>query len=158
MTNLMLCQMIASRSHQFGRIAVLQWRSPAQKKWGLELKFFCRRAVKVSIYMHGIPPPYLYISFSTDLPHSCPRVGWNRGSGRVGSGKNGSDRVGSGRVGFGTGRVKIMPDFGGSGQVESATSDFLVFYWLFLGTWIDTNLRILHSDWSHFLRYLLYNN
>ena len=23
----------------------------------------------------------------------------------------------------------------------------LVFYWLFLGTWIDMNFRILHSDW-----------
>ena len=44
----------------------------------------------------------------------------------------------------GSGRVTILPDFGGSGRVS--TSDFLVFYWLFLGTWIDVNLRILHSD------------
>ena len=40
---------------------------------------------------------------------SCPRVGWTRGSGRVGSGHDfaGFGRVGSGRV---------------------STSDFLVFY------------------------------
>ena len=43
----------------------------------------------------------------------------------------------------GSGRVTILPDFGGSGRVS--TSDFLVFYWLFLGTKIDVNLRILHS-------------
>ena len=63
---------------------------------------------------------------------SCPRVGWTRGSGRVGSGHDfaGFWRVGSGRV---------------------STSDLLVFYWLFLGTWIDMNLRILHSDWLIFI-------
>ena len=60
------------------------------------------------------------------------------GSGRVGSGRVGSGRVGSGRVGrvgsgrVGSGRVTILPDFGGSGRVS--TSDFLVFYLLFLGT------------------------
>ena len=59
---------------------------------------------------------------------------------------HGSDRpagrVGSGRVG--SGRVTILPDFGWSGRVS--TSDFLVFYWLFLGTWIDMNLRILYTQ------------
>ena len=58
----------------------------------------------------------------------------------------GSGRVGSGRVG--SGRVTILPDFGGSGRVS--ISDFLVFNWLFLGTWIDMNLRKLHSDWLIF--------
>ena len=38
---------------------------------------------------------------------SCPRVGWTRGSGRVGSG-----------------RVTILPDFGGSGQHFG----FLIFF------------------------------
>ena len=52
----------------------------------------------------------------------------------------------AGRVG--SDRVTILPDFGGSGRVS--TSDFLVFYWLFLGTWIAMNLRILHSDWLIF--------
>ena len=42
----------------------------------------------------------------------------------------------------GSGRVTILPDFGGSGRVS--TSDLLVFYLLFLGTWIDMILRILH--------------
>ena len=32
----------------------------------------------------------------------------------------------------GSGRVTILPDFGGSGRVS--TLDFQVFYWLFLGT------------------------
>ena len=32
----------------------------------------------------------------------------------------------------GSGRVTILPDFGGSGRVS--TLDFLVFHWLFLGT------------------------
>ena len=58
---------------------------------------------------------------------------------------HGLDRP-AGRVG--SGRVTILSDFGGSGRVS--TSDFLVFYWLFLGTWIDMNLRILHSDWLIF--------
>ena len=31
----------------------------------------------------------------------------------------------------GSGRVTILPEFGGSGRVS--TSDFSVFYWLFLG-------------------------
>ena len=52
---------------------------------------------------------------SETLDQSCLRVGWTRGSGRVGAG-----------------RVTILPDFGGSGRVS--TSDFLVFYLLFLGT------------------------
>ena len=30
-----------------------------------------------------------------------------------------------------SGRVPIMPEFGGSGRIS--TSDFSVFYWLFLG-------------------------
>ena len=47
----------------------------------------------------------------------------------------------AGRVGS---RVTILPDFGGSGRVS--TSDFSFFYWLFLSTWIDMNLRILHED------------
>ena len=61
-----------------------------------------------------------------NINQSCPRVGCTRGSGRVGS------RfcwILSGRV---------------------STSDFLVFYWLFLGTWIDMNFRMLHSDWLIF--------
>ena len=48
----------------------------------------------------------------------------------------------------GSGRVTILPDFGGSGRIN--TSDFLVFYWLFLTTIIDMNLWILHSDWLIF--------
>ena len=62
-------------------------------------------------------------------------------------------RVGSGRVW--SGRVTILPDFGGSGRVN--TSDFKVFYWLFFGTWIDMNLRILHSDWLIFydIKYII---
>ena len=66
---------------------------------------------------------------------------------RVVHGSDGpAGRVGSGRIG--SGRVKILPDFGGSGRVS--TSNFKVFYWLFLGTWIDMNLRLLHSDWLIF--------
>ena len=47
----------------------------------------------------------------TAMDQSCPRVGWTRGSGRVGSG-----------------RVTILPDFGGSGRVGSALRIFLFFY------------------------------
>ena len=49
----------------------------------------------------------------------------------------------------GSGLVTILPDFGGSGRVGSgrvSTSDGLVIYWLFLDTWLDMNIRILHSD------------
>ena len=49
----------------------------------------------------------------------------------------------------GSGRITILPDCGGSGRVS--TSDILVFYWLFLGAWIDMNLRMLHSDWLIFI-------
>ena len=39
------------------------------------------------------------------------------------------------------------------------TWDLLVFHWLFRGTWIDMNLRILHSDQLiDFHQYLIYNN
>ena len=66
---------------------------------------------------------------------SCPRVGWTRWSVRV----------------------TILPDFGGSGRVS--ISDLLVFYWLFFGTWIDLNLRILATfGLTDFHRYLIYNN
>ena len=52
----------------------------------------------------------------------------------------------------GSGRVTILLDFGGSGRPgRVSTSDLSVFYWLFLGTWIDMNLRILHSDWLIFI-------
>ena len=50
-------------------------------------------------------------------------------------------RVGSGHDFAGFWRV-------GSGRVS--TSDFLVFYWIFIGTCIDMNLRILDSDWLIF--------
>ena len=76
-----------------------------------------------SIY-HTLHSPHIRASLPTQ---SCPRVRWTRGSGRV----------------------TILPDFGGSGRVS--TSDLLVFYWLFLGTLIDMNLRILHSDWLIFI-------
>ena len=52
------------------------------------------------------------------------------------------------------GRVGSSHDFAGFWRVGSgrvSTSDLLVFYWLFLGTWIDMNLRILHSDWLIFI-------
>ena len=49
------------------------------------------------------------------LNKSCPRVGWTRGSGRVG----------------------ILPDFVGSGRVS--TSDFQVFYLLFLNRYESSN-------------------
>ena len=61
--------------------------------------------------------------------------------------------------GVGSGQVTILPDFGGSGRVS--TSDLLVFHWLFLGTWIDMNLRILSNTTFgliDFHRYLIYNN
>ena len=61
---------------------------------------------------------------------SCPRVGWTRGSGRVGSQFSRFWQAGSGRV---------------------RTSDLLDFLWLFLGTWIAMNLRILHLDWLMFI-------
>ena len=59
---------------------------------------------------------------------------------RVVHGSNGP----AGRVG--SDRVTILPDFAG----RVSTSDFYVFYWLFIGTWIDMNLRILHSSWLIF--------
>ena len=43
------------------------------------------------------------------ITQSCPRVGWTRGSGRVGSG-----------------RVTILPDFGGSSRVGSGV--FFLFF------------------------------
>ena len=62
------------------------------------------------------------------VPQSCPRVGWTRGSGRVGSGPGhdfaGFWRVGSGRVGSGH-------DFAGFWRVGSgrvSTSDLKVFF------------------------------
>ena len=65
---------------------------------------------------------------------SCPWVGCTRGSGRV----------------------TILPDFDGSGLVS--TSEFLVSYWLFLGSWINVNLRILHLDRWFSTIFNLYNN
>ena len=62
------------------------------------------------------------------------------------------------RYGHGTGRmdrpVGSGHDFAGFWRVGSgwvSTSDLLVFYWLFFSTWIDMNLRILHSDWLIFI-------
>ena len=37
-----------------------------------------------------------------------------------------------------------------SGRPGQHFGFFSFFYWLFLGTWIDINLRILHSDWLIF--------
>ena len=63
---------------------------------------------------------------------SCPRVGWTR-------------RFGSGRVGSRFCRIL-------AGRVESGQHfGFSSFYWLFLGTWIYMNLRILQSDWLIFI-------
>ena len=48
-------------------------------------------------------------------------------------------------------RVGSGHDFAGFWRVGSGQHfGFLIFYWLFLGTWIDMNLRILHSDWLIF--------
>ena len=48
--------------------------------------------------------------------------------------------------------TELLPDLGGSGRVS--TSDLFVFYWLFLGTWIEMNLRIesiIRSGWLIFI-------
>ena len=74
-----------------------------------------------------------FINLFCNYQWFVPELSTGRMDPRVGSG-----RVGSGRVGW----VTILPDFGGSGRVS--TSNLLVFYWLFLGTWIDMNFRILH--------------
>ena len=34
--------------------------SPAPKKWGVRTMFLCWWAVKVTIYIHGVPPPYMW--------------------------------------------------------------------------------------------------
>ena len=72
------------------------------------------------IWRHGLPQSCKCICMYIC---SCPRVGWTRRSDR-------------------SSRVTILPDFGGSGPHFG----FLVFYWISLGSWIDMNLRILHSD------------
>ena len=59
-------------------------------------------------------------------------------------------RVGSGRVGSRFCRIL-------AGQVGSTLRIFLVFWWLFFGTKIDVNLRIIHSDWLIFYG-IWYNN
>ena len=63
------------------------------------------------------------------IAQSCPRVGWTRGSGRVGSG-----------------RVTILPDFVGSGRVS--TFDLLGFTGYFL---VPESIRIfeyyIQFDW-----------
>ena len=68
------------------------------------------------------------------LLQSCPRVGWTRGSGRV----------------------TILPDFGGSGRVS--TSDLLVFLLIissYLNRYESSNTTFGLID---FHRYLIYNN
>ena len=65
---------------------------------------------------------------------SYPRVGWTRGSGRVRSG-----------------RVTILPDFGGSGQHLGFISFFTDYFLVSHRIWIEMNLRILHSDWLIFI-------
>ena len=55
----------------------------------------------------------------------------------------------------GSGRVTILPNFGGSGRV--GTSDFLVFHWLFRRTWIDMNMNTTFGL-IDFLRYVMNNN
>ena len=88
----------------------------------------------------------VYICLKTRSREISIDRGSTRGSGRVGSGRVGSGRVGSGHEFAGLWRV-------GSGQHFVF---FIIFYWLFLGSWIDMNLRIIHSDWMLFLRYLIY--
>ena len=58
-------------------------------------------------------------------------------------------RVGSGHDFAGFWRVGLGQHFG----------FFIAFYWLFLGTWIDMNLRILLSDWLTFydIQYIMIN-
>ena len=61
-----------------------------------------------------------------------------------------------GRVG--SGRVTILPDFGGSGLVGSALRFFNVFYWLFF--WYMNRFESSNTAFGliDFLRYLIYNN
>ena len=67
---------------------------------------------------------------------SCPRVGWTRGSGQVGSG-----------------RVTILPDFGGSGRVS--TSDFFSFSLII--SWYQNRCESSNTTFGliDFLRYLI---
>ena len=67
---------------------------------------------------------------------SCPRIGWTRGSGRVGSG-----------------RVTILPDFGGSGQHFGFFSFLLIISW-YLNRYESSNTTFGLID---FLRYLIHN-
>ena len=59
----------------------------------------------------------------------------------------------------GSDRVTILPDFGGSGRVESAvrisTSDFLLIISWYLNRYESSNTTFGLID---FLRYLIYNN
>ena len=71
------------------------------------------------------------------VAQSCPRVGWTRGSGRVGSG-----------------RVTILPDFVGSGQHFGFFSFLLTISW-YLNRYEFSNITFELID---FLRYLIYNN
>ena len=66
------------------------------------------------------------------------------------AGRVGSDRVGSGRV-------TILPDFGGSGRVGSALRIFKFFteYFWYLNRFESSNTAFGLID---FQRYLIYNN
>ena len=79
---------------------------------------------------------------STAISQSCPRVGWTRGSGRVGSGRVGSRfcRILAGRV--------------GSGQHFGFFS-FLLIISRYLDPYESSNITYGLID---FLRYLIYNN
>ena len=77
---------------------------------------------------------YVRCMFNIKYTQSCPRVGWTG---------FGSNWVGSRFFWILASRV--------------STSGLLVFfYWFFLGSWIDMNLRILHSDWLFLRCYSIY--
>ena len=89
-------------------------------------------------------PDLLITSFLCQVPQSCPRVGWNRGSGRVGSGRVGSRffRILAGRVE--SGRVRSLFFF----------SFLLIISW-YLNRYESSNTTFGLID---FLRYSIYNN
>ena len=76
------------------------------------------------------------VQFQAEEPkivsQSCPRVGWTRGSGRV----------------------TILPDFGGSGQHFGFFSFLLVISW-YLNRYEFSNITF---GLINFLLYLIYNN
>ena len=87
---------------------------------------------KASVYLRLHADPVDLVKHALDCSASLTELSTGGMDTRVGS-----DRVGSGH------------DFAGFWRVGSALRFFLVFYWLFLGTWINLNLRKLgiHSDW-----------